>query len=786
MVFTIDFPDPLLGKEIPYLAQAFDRVYILPNVASGSNNLPENVEVVSIFKPVSMKQPLKLLYNNFWRAIRIYLFTILQPTNAGPYLKYHRSFLGHMFEELEKIHAIKKFILSNNLSDALFYDFWFVNSSLAMAELKREQVIKHAFSRAHGFDLYDERQFEKRVPFREYKAKWLDAIFTISKHGYEYLSAKLPAPLKSKVHLSYFGITSPFVSDASIPKERISTRYTLVSCARLIPLKRITLLAEVLKKSNLQIHWVHFGDGPDRKMVDAACKDMPANIKVSLVGDVENEKVLQFYSQQHVDLFISLSETEGLPVSMMEAQSAGIPILSISVNGIPEIVNETTGVLIKNIHASAETILVKLEQTLQNAVFDRSKIRAHFNANFNATNNIPNFIQELKIQAGVVENSAHYQQCVQCILDTKDDPSIYFDSSGICNYCTQYKKDAATLVKNGSEGEVLLRKTIEQIKKAGEGKAYDCILGISGGVDSTYLAYQAKKLGLRPLAVHFDNGWNSELAVKNIENIVNKLELPLHTLVVDWDEFKSLQLAFLKASVIDIELATDHAMLATLYTLALKHNIRYILSGHNVVTESVLPKNWYHDKRDHLHIQAINKLFGTRKLNTYPIMTSWLKLRSVWNRIESISLLNCMPYNKEEIKKFIATELEWRDYGGKHYESVFTRFYQGYLLRRKFGVDKRKAHLSNLICSRQLTRDQALAELATEPYSLELQKQDYDYFLKKLQLSVDEFETIMQQPVKRHNEYPVDVSIYERYKLLKIFRPVWLSFKALRQFLFPS
>jgi N-acetyl sugar amidotransferase len=372
------------------------------------------------------------------------------------------------------------------------------------------------------------------------------------------------------------------------------------------------------------------------------------------------------------------------------------------------------------------------------------------------------------------------QQCAQCLLDTGDDPFITFNSQGVCNYCLQYARDEANFVRKGKEGEKMLESVVNEIKVAGKNRKYDCVIGISGGVDSTYLAYQAKKLGLRPLAVHFDNGWNSELAVKNIENIVSRLNLDLYTLVVDWDEFRDLQLAFFKASVIDIELVTDHVMLATLYKLAIKNNVKYILSGHNIVTESVLPQHWYHNKRDHIHLRAINKLFGTQPLKTIPYIHSWLKFLVEWKRIKTVSFLNYMPYNKKEVKEFIMRELGWRDYGGKHYESVFTRFYQGYILVKKFGVDKRKAHLSNLICSGQITRDEALAELEKPPYDPELQQQDYDFVIKKLKVSAEEFEAIMQLPAKKHTDYPVDSSIYDRFFVLKILAPFWRLYKGAR------
>lgn len=324
-----------------------------------------------------------------------------------------------------------------------------------------------------------------------------------------------------------------------------------------------------------------------------------------------------------------------------------------------------------------------------------------------------------------------YQQCIQCVLDTNDDPNITFDEKGVCSFCRSYAEHEHEFIKTGREAQQELERIVAEIKKAGAGKKYDCIIGLSGGVDSTYLALKAKEFGLRPLAVHFDNGWNSELAVSNIENIVTRLGFDLHTHVIDWEEFRDLQIAFLKASVVDIEVVTDHAIFASLYQIAVANNIKYILSGVNYVTESVLPPSWVHDKRDHIHIRAINKQFGTRPLKKFPLFTSSLKIKSTWHGIKSVGLLNYFPYIKADVKKTITEQLHWRDYGGKHYESVFTRFYQGYILPVKFGIDKRRAHLSNLICSGQITREEALAELAKPAYAEQQKTTDYDFVLKK-------------------------------------------------------
>lgn len=364
-----------------------------------------------------------------------------------------------------------------------------------------------------------------------------------------------------------------------------------------------------------------------------------------------------------------------------------------------------------------------------------------------------------------------YQQCSISVMDTIADPDITFDTKGISNYYYEYLAKEKTDVPKGAEAEKKLAEAVRLIKEAGKGNKYDCITGVSGGVDSTYLAYLAKKLGLRPLIVHFDNGWNSELAVKNIENIISKLGFDLYTLVVDWEEFKNIQLAYLKASVIDIEAITDHAIIGTLYKLAAENNIKYILSGANVVTENTLPKSWIFNKIDHVNIKDIHDQYGTMKLKTYPLFNStkkrlYTKLRS----IETIYLLNYVPYNKAEVKNIIKNELNWKDYGGKHYESVFTRFYQGYILPVKFGVDKRKAHLSDLIFSGQISKAEALEELKKPIYDTTQLLEDYEFMLKKFNLSEKEFEDILDLPRRQHNEFKVEKGFWDTYRWLKPLR----------------
>lgn len=360
----------------------------------------------------------------------------------------------------------------------------------------------------------------------------------------------------------------------------------------------------------------------------------------------------------------------------------------------------------------------------------------------------------------------HYQACSRCILDTNDYPAITFDEKGVCSVCHIYDDMARRTVKRGQEAEKTLQDMLSEIKSWGKNKEYDCLIGVSGGVDSTYLSYKAKEWGLRPLILHVDNGWNTELSVMNIENLVKKLGFDLFTYVIDWNEIKDLQLAYMKASVLDIDVPTDNAYAAAVFKIANDKGIKYILTGHNTVTEGWLPPTFTHFKYDIINMKAIHKRFGKVPLKTFPylgVTRGWYLMKI--KGLKTYSPLNWIDYDKNAVKKFIQEELGWRDYGGKHYENIFTRFYQGYILFKKFGVDKRKSHLSTLICSGQITREEALAEVKKNPYpSEELLQEDREYLIKKLGLTNEEFEAIMALPVKAHTDYPSILNWYDRLR----------------------
>jgi N-acetyl sugar amidotransferase len=349
--------------------------------------------------------------------------------------------------------------------------------------------------------------------------------------------------------------------------------------------------------------------------------------------------------------------------------------------------------------------------------------------------------------------ASDYRICTRCLMDTSD-PEIQFDEQGVCNHCHDYDRLIQQRVMSGEAGLRYLGTLVEQIKREGYGKPYDCLLGVSGGVDSTYVAYVAKhKFGLRPLAIHMDNGWDSELAVKNIEETLKRLQIDLFTNVLNWEEFKNLQLAFLKASTPDSEIPSDHVIWAVIGDMAEKLKVRYVLTGFNVRTETHLPRAWSQGHFDWKYISNVNKQFGKVKLKTIPHQGFFTYYRRLLS-LRRVDILNYLDYNKLEAMQFLEQELGWKYYGGKHHESIYTRFYQGYILPTKFGYDKRRSHLSSQICSGEISREDAIIELQQPAYAPSMQEEDREYVSKKLGVNDSEFDAIMKLPRKSYWDYP--------------------------------
>ena len=318
------------------------------------------------------------------------------------------------------------------------------------------------------------------------------------------------------------------------------------------------------------------------------------------------------------------------------------------------------------------------------------------------------------------------------------------------------------------ESERALARVAGLVRGAAGDAEYDSIIGLSGGVDSSYAAWLASQLGLRPLAVHFDNGWDSEIAVQNIQGVVEATGFDLHTYVINWREFRDLQRAFLRASVIDIELLTDHAILASTVKLAQEHGVKYLLTGANVATEHGMPRSWVWPKQDWTNIKSIHDQLGEVPLKTFPHLSTvrWRALQMTRRGVSPIPLLDYINYRRDEAAETLARETGWRDYGGKHHELVFTRFYQGAILPQKFGVDKRRVHLSDRVRNGEMTREEAMDAISQPPYGPDELRVESEYVRKKLGFSEAEWQGIMESPPRSHLDFSSD------RKLLDGFRPI--------------
>lgn len=358
-----------------------------------------------------------------------------------------------------------------------------------------------------------------------------------------------------------------------------------------------------------------------------------------------------------------------------------------------------------------------------------------------------------------------YQVCTRCVMDTSAS-DISFDEHGVCNYCTEFlTRSGHILHKDPTQRTQELGAFVAMVKAAGKGKPYDCIIGVSGGVDSSWVLVQAVKLGLRPLAVHMDNGWNSESAQNNIANLVRGLGVDLYTHVIDWVEYRALMQAFFDADVIDVELLYDNAMQAVNYQQARMHGIKFILSGSNQATEGMhMPPGWNWFKYDARNIRALGRQFGKVRLETFPAISSLSFIYYEFlKRIKWVSFLDYLPYNKFEVLDELEREYGYKRYPFKHYESVFTRFYQGYLLPRKSGVDKRRLHLATLVASGQMTREEALLGLEGIAYpSKQAEEDDVRYFLKKMGWSRGQLEAYLSRPCIDHDSYPSEKKLWDR------------------------
>jgi N-acetyl sugar amidotransferase len=356
-----------------------------------------------------------------------------------------------------------------------------------------------------------------------------------------------------------------------------------------------------------------------------------------------------------------------------------------------------------------------------------------------------------------------YQICTNCVMDTTD-PKITFDEKGVCDHCHTFYKHVLPNWHTDARGRAVLEALVEKIKKSGKGKDFDCIIGMSGGVDSSYLTYFAKEhLGLRPLVFHVDAGWNSQEAVNNIEKLIDKLGLDLYTEVIDWEEMRDLQLAFFKSGLPQIDTPQDHAFFATMYRFADRYRVKYILSGANFSTECVdMPMTWMYYQSDIVQLRDVHRRFGARPLTTFPT-TSILYHKCYLpylKRIRLVRPLDYIPYAKKDAMKWLVDEFGWQPYAEKHYESRFTKFYEGYWLPKKFGYDTRRVTYSSMILTKQMTREEALERLRYPSLNEATVMQEFEYVASKLGISVEELQGYLSSPNKNYRDYRSQAYLY--------------------------
>lgn len=479
------------------------------------------------------------------------------------------------------------------------------------------------------------------------------------------------------------------------------------------------------------------------------------NIKKSLRNKLKSKKNVNIYDKfltpkeikdqfKNHDVFLYLTRMDAQSVSISEALSSGLPVISSNNSAIPEYIKDyENGYLIDNNNYKTfkNRILdiINDTQNLDKINKNNQKFEEIFSEN-NITNKEINLFNEKE------------KVCKECLCDTSI-PDLEFTDDGICHYCVEITPQIKKMkIKNSTLDEY--EKKISELKNYGKNREYDCIIGISGGVDSSYVTHLANKKKLKPLLIHFDNGWNSELAISNIKKIASKSNFDLKTYVINWEEFKDIQKSFLKAGVVDIELVTDHAIFANLVNEAKKNKIKYILSGNNFFTENGMPLSWIWRKTDFLNIKDIHSKYGKIPIKTFPRMNifTWYLIKNLDLNYKIIELLNFIPYSKIEAIKTLEKEYDWKQYDEKHYESLFTKLYQSYILPKKFKIDKRIVHYSALIRNQELTRQQA-SNLIKKDILSHTTSEDIDYFLKKLDLSSEEFDKIIHSSPISHYDF---------------------------------
>jgi N-acetyl sugar amidotransferase len=541
--------------------------------------------------------------------------------------------------------------------------------------------------------------------------------------------------------------------------------------------RRVEQFLRVFSRLGPDRHLLFLGYGALAKEVQQRAAKHP---NIHFLPAVPPEEVLRFTAGADVGLVgvenVCLSYYYSLPNKLFEYLGAGLPVVAPRFPEISRVVEEgDCGWLVEDDDDAWHRVLSAID--VQQALAARERARSvaaryswqdeakRLTATYRRVLEAPRFASPparsasaaavpvvTRAQRFVHEGEEGYQRCTTCIMDTTD-PWITFDEAGRCNHCLRVDEFRRRWNPEGDSRQ--LEQLIDRIKRDGRDQDYDVVSGLSGGVDSSFMALQARKFGLRTLIVHVDTGWNSELAVKNIENIVNRCGFDLYTHVVDWEEMQDLQHAFFRASVPNQDIPQDHAIYAGFVRHAAKHKVKWNFSGSNFACESILPPSWGYDNKDLTHISDIHRRFGRRPLQHFPRLSHLENAfrYQLFHGLSTAKPLDLMPYRKADAIRTLEQEVGWRYYGGKHYESRFTKFFQAWYLPTKWGYDKRLAHLSSLVVSGQMTRESALEEFRNGALPTEEIKADKEYMARKLGVSLDDFESLMTLPNVPHENY---------------------------------
>lgn len=775
VLLVADYPnpsgEPFLEDELKVISSDFKQIYILQTNSSDSFKgkgmfLPDHAEVFSLKEDTSVSSFQKII--PFFSLLLWYQLFLAIIKHKVPF-SFHllKTISYYLFESSRNKKIIQRFIREKNIDyqSTIFYSYWCDIFTFALARLKMDNKNMHFVTRVHGWDLYFERHQESFLPFREYIFKQSDRIFPVSQDGRKYLLDKRLTNDSSKIITSYLGVEqmtlNPRYRDHIQLKD---TAFHLLSLSHINHVKRLDKIVDALLLFSIdkQIVWHHIGWG-EISFEQAFKKELELklqgreNIQVQFHGRLSKEQVRTFLQEAPLDVIVNSSDTEGVPVSLMEAAAAGIPAIAFDVGGIPAVIkNNYNGFLISSKEANAVEFLAQALNsfTLLSEV-QRKEMSNHaielWRSNFDQ-------LQNFKLFSEILQHSDTYvpglKECSRCLVNNQVHPHIVFDKYGVCDICHIIDHKNLQITKQIENN--FLTNLITNIKQKGKDKRYDCLIGISGGVDSAYLALKMKELGLNPLLVHVDNGWNSEIAVSNIEKLITQLGFDLYTVVIDWEEIQDIVKSFMKASVIDIDWANEMCFVASLYKVARKFGVKSILTGHQISSEGWMPETVVHYKLDLINFNAIHRKYGEIPLRTYPKI-GYFKTY-YYQKILGIHYyypLDYLGYDKESAKKELIERYGWRDYGQKHFESIFTRFYQAYLLPRKFGIDKRIFHYSSLVASGQLSKSQAKKMLEDTSYFDSGQRdEDKVYIQKKMGFTENEFEHILNSSPKSHFDYP--------------------------------